>query len=69
MTILIMADDMQITVENNKHLTRITRLLDCTSLLWCILNDTSILVEGKKELLYELLLELTKIYLGKIEII
>lgn len=69
MNILIMTNSMQITVENNKILTRITRMLEGTPLRWYIMSDTSVLVKGKKQLLYELLRELTTMYLGKIEII
>ena len=69
MTILVMTNGMQITVENNKLLTSIVTMLDCTSLQWHVISDFSVLVKGKKELLYELLWELSAMYLGKIEII
>ena len=69
MTILIITNAMQITVENNKLLTRIVRMLDSTSLRWYVMSDFSVLVKGKEELLYELLYELSTTYLGKIEII
>lgn len=68
MTILIMTHGMQITAEN-KILTSIIRMLDGTPVRWYILSDNSMLVKGNKELLYELLRELTTKYLGKIEII
>lgn len=68
MTILILENSLNVTVECNRILTRIVRMLDSTPLQWCTVSDTSVVVAGKKELLYELLLELTKIYLGKIEI-
>lgn len=69
MTILIMANSMQIRVENNKILTRIVRLLDSTPLRWYTMPGMAVRVDGKKELLYELLSELTTMYLGIIEII
>ena len=69
MIILIMTNGMQITVENNKMLTRIVRLVDDTPLRWYTMSDNSVLVRGKKGLLYELLSELTTMYLGKIEIV
>lgn len=69
MTILILENSVNVTVECTRILTRIVRMLDSTSLEWCTVSDTSVVIFGKKELLYELLLELTKIYLGKIEII
>lgn len=69
MTILILENSLNITVECTRILTRIVRMLDSTPLQWSAVSDTSVVVLGKKELLYELLLELTKIYLGKIEII
>lgn len=68
MTILIMTRGMQITAEN-KVLTRIVRMLEGAPVRWYILSDNSMLVKGNKELLYELLGELTTRYLGKIEII
>ena len=69
MTILILENSLNVTVECDRILARIVRMLDSTSLQWCIVSGPSVVVSGKKELLYELLLELTKIYLGKIEII
>lgn len=69
MIILIMEHGMQISVKNNKILTRIVKLVDGTPLLWDLLSDTCGYVSGKKELLFELLYELTKIYPGIIEII
>lgn len=69
MTILIMEHSMQISVKNNKILTRIVKLVDGTPLWWDLHNDTCVYVSGKKELLYELLSELTTMYLGIIEII
>lgn len=69
MTILVMTDAMHIMVENNKLLTGIVGMLDNTSLSWHAMSDTSVVVAGKKELLYELLWELSAMYLGKIEII
>ena len=69
MTILVLEKSLNVTVECTRILTRIVRMLDSTPLQWCMVSDTSVVVCGKKELLYELLLELTKIYLGKIEII
>lgn len=69
MTILVLENSLNVTVECTRILTRIVRVLDSTSLQWCMVSDTSVVICGKKELLYELLLELTKIYLGKIEII
>lgn len=69
MTILILENSLNVTVECTRILTRIVRMLDSTPLQWSAVSDTSVVVLGKKELLYELLLELTKIYLGKIEII
>lgn len=69
MTILIMPNSMQIRVENNKILTKIVRMLDSAPLRWYTMTDMSVWVDGKKELLYELLSELTTMYLGIIEII
>lgn len=69
MTVLMLENSLNVTVECTKMLTRIARMLDGTPLQWRVVSDTSVVVLGKKELLYELLLELTKIYLGKIEII
>lgn len=69
MNILIMTNSMQITVEDNKILTRIVRMVDGTPLRWYTMSDNSVSVKGKKGLLYELLSELTTMYLGKIEII
>ena len=69
MTILVLEKSLNVTVECTRILTRIARMLDSTPLQWCMVSETSVVVCGEKELLYELLLELTKIYLGKIEII
>lgn len=69
MTILVMTDAMHIMVGNNKLLTVIVGMLGNTSLRWHKMSDTSVVVAGKKELLYELLWELSAMYLGKIEII
>lgn len=69
MTILLMTSAMQIRVKDNKMLTKIVRMVDVTPLRWTVLSDIFLLVEGDGCLLYELLTELTAIYLGKIEII
>lgn len=69
MIVLLMENAMQITVEDNKLLTRIVRTVDGTPLRWYTMSDFSLLVKGKKELLYELLSELTITYFGKIEIV
>lgn len=68
MTILIMSNSMQIKVKDNRMLTKIVRMVDDTPLRWTVLSDIYLLVEGARGLLYELLMELTTIYLGKIEI-
>lgn len=69
MTIIILKDSMQIIAKNCKILTRIVRLIDSTPLSWRVASDFSVLVDGKKELLYELLSEIANAYFGKIEII
>ena len=69
MTILILFNSLQITVEDNRILTKIVRMLDSTPLCWHLFSDTQVYVAGKRELLYELLSELASMYLGKIEII
>ena len=69
MTILMMWDGMQITVENNKILTAIVEMVDGTQLRWHVISDVRVSVIGEKALLYELLWHLTAKYLGKIEII
>lgn len=68
MNILILANSMQITVENNKILTAIVGMVDGTPLRWYVVSDVSVSIIGEKELLYELLWDLTAKYLGKIEI-
>ena len=69
MNIIILDNSMRITAEDNKLLTRIVRLVDGTPLYWFTISDTVMVVCGKKEMLYELLSEITKVYMGKIEII
>lgn len=69
MTILLMTNAMQIRVKDNKMLTKIVRMVDGTPLRWTVLSDIYLFVEGEGGLLYELLVELTAIYLGIIEII
>ena len=69
MLIVLLPDSMRITIEDNTMLTTIVKLVDGTPLRWHTLTDTSVFVAGKKELLYELLSELTTVYLGIIEII
>ena len=68
MTILLLMDSMRILAEDNKILTTIVKLVDGTPLRWHTLTDTSVFVAGKKELMYELLVELTARYFCKIEI-
>lgn len=69
MTILLMENSMQIRVKDNKMLTKIVRMVDVTPLRWTVLSDIFLVVEGDGGLLYELLMGLTVIYSGKIEII
>ena len=69
MRIILLDNSMRITVEDNKLLTIIIRLLDGTSLYWFTISDTCAVVCGRKEMMYELLSEITKRYMGKIEII
>ena len=68
MLILVLPDSMRITVEDNTMLTTIVKLVDGTPLRWHTLTDTCMYVAGKRELLYELLVELTARYFCKIEI-
>ena len=68
MTILLLPDSMRITVEDNTMLTTIVKLVDGTPLRWHTLTETCMYVAGKRELLYELLVELTARYFCKIEI-
>lgn len=69
MNILILEDSMQIIAKNHKILTRIIRLIDSTPLRWRVTSDFSVLVDGGKELMYELLSKIADTYFGKIEII
>lgn len=69
MNIIILENSMRITAEDNKLLTIIVKLIDGTPLYWLTISDTCVVVCGKKEMLYELLFEITKMYMGKIEII
>lgn len=68
MNIFILSDGMRITVENNKILTEIVGLVDGTPLRWHVISDVSVVIIGRKELLYKLLWDLTAKYFGKIEI-
>ena len=68
MLILVLPDSMRITVKDNTMLTTIVKLVDGTPLRWHTFTDTSVFVAGKKELMYELLVELTARYFCKIEI-
>lgn len=68
MTILVLSESMRISVEENKILTMIVKLVDGTPLWWHLHNDTCVYVGGKRELLYELLVELTTRFFCKIEI-
>lgn len=69
MTIIIMPRAIQIKVEDNKILTKIVKLVDGTPLGWNVYSDHTMIVVGERELLFDLLLELTRSYFGKIEII
>lgn len=69
MTILLMTNSMQIRVKDNKMLTKIVRMVDTTPLRRSAPSDIFLVVEGDRGLLYELLMGLTVIYSGKIEII
>lgn len=69
MTIIILPRTIQIKVEDNKILTKIVKMVDGTSLAWHVYSDHTLLVVGERELLFDLLLELTRSYFGKIEII
>ena len=68
MTILLLMDSMRILAEDDKILTTIVKLVDGTPLRWHTLTDTCMYVAGKRELLYDLLVELTARYFCKIEI-
>lgn len=68
MTILLLADSMRILAEDDKILTTIVKLVDGTPMRWHTLTDICLYVAGKRELLYELLVELTARYFCKIEI-
>ena len=68
MKIFILSGGMRIVVENNKMLTVIVGLVDGTPLRWHVTSDVSVVIIGRKKLLYELLWDLTAKYLGKIEI-
>lgn len=69
MLILVLPDSMLITVKDNTMLTKIVRMVDGTPFQWTVLSDIDLLVEAEGGLLYELLSELTTMYLGIIEII
>lgn len=68
MTILLMTNSMQIRVKDNKMLTEIVRMVDGTSLRWQVLSDIFVVIAGKEDLLYELLMELTGRFFCRIEI-
>lgn len=69
MNILIMSNQMNIKVGDNKLLTTIIKLADDLPLQWHVLSDVRVAVSGSRAVLYELLLELTSVYLGEIEIV
>lgn len=69
MNILITNGRMDIKASDNKVLTTITKLVDGSPLRWHVISDVRLYVEGSNDVLYELLLELTTVYLGRIEII
>lgn len=68
MNILIMSNQMNIKVGDNKLLTTIIKLVDGLPLQRHVLSDVCVAVSGSRAVLYELLLELTSVYLGEIEI-
>lgn len=69
MNILLMSNQMNIKVGDNKLLTMIIKMADDLHLQWRPLSDVRVVVSGNRVVLYELLLELTSVYLGEIEII
>ena len=69
MNILLTDGRMDIKASDNKVLTRIAKLVDGSSLRWHVISDVRLCVEGSNNVLYELLMELTAVYLGRIEII
>lgn len=69
MCILLTDGRMDIKASDNKVLTTITKLVAGTLLRWHVISDERLCVEGSNDVLYELLLELTSVYLGRIEII
>lgn len=69
MNILITNGRMDIKASENKVLTRIINVVDGLPLRWHVISDVRLCAEGGNDVLYELLLELTSIYLGRIEII
>lgn len=58
MHILIMSNQMNIKVGDNKLLTTIIKLVDDLSLQWHVLSDVRVAVSGSRAVLYELLLKL-----------
>lgn len=50
MTILILENSLNVTVECTRILTRIVRTLDSTPLQWCMVSDTSVVVFWEKRI-------------------
>ena len=69
MTIILLSDSLEIRAEDNRTITEIVRLVDGTPLQWHTFTDTFVTVAGRRELLYELLTELTSMFFCKIEIV
>lgn len=69
MNIFLTDGRMDIKASDNKVLTKIIKTVDVLSLQWRVISDVRISVEGGNETLYELLLSLTVVYFGRIEII
>lgn len=69
MQITLMTGRMDILTGDNKLLTTVAKLADDLPLQWHLLSDVRMSVAGSNDILYELLVELTSVYLGRIEII
>lgn len=69
MNILLTDGRTDIKAIDNKVLTKIIKIVDDLPLQWHVISDVRVSVTGGNEILYELLLELTSVYFGRIEII